>query len=188
VNVYSFKTTFILAAFLFVFQDCKKDLSAVPATQNAGGISFSLRTTDMQGNTASHFSVGQNFIPTLTISNSGSQNDTLCTCLLINYNPNFLGVYINLLEKDGDSAIFIGKPWNGVLAYFILHHTVIPAHSAYVYAIPWMPDTAKTYGAGELILFPKQQVPPLAAGQYFIQFNFTYDNTLINLKYNFSVQ
>ncbi len=167
-NAHSFKTAFILGAILFVFQDCKKDSSPVPATQNVGDISFSLRTTDMQGNTASHFSVGENFIPTLTISNSGSQKDTLCRCLPIDSNPNFLGVYTNNSEKYGDSALFIGKSWyNGVPAYFIFHYTVIPAGSSYVYAIPWMPDTTKSYGAGELILSPKQQVPPPRGGAIF---------------------
>jgi len=101
----------------------------------------------MQGNTKSDFSVGENFIPSLTISNSGSQQDTLCTCLLINYNQNLLGVYANSSEKHGDSAILIGKPWN----------------SAYVYAIPWISDSTKSYGAGELI-FSSSPQPPLPAG------------------------
>ncbi len=141
----------------------------------------------MQGNTKSDFSPGENFIPTLTISNSSSQWDTLCTCLLINYDENLLGVYTNSSEKYGDSAIFIGKPWNGVLSYFILHHTVIPANSAYVYAIPWISDTTKLYSTGELF-FNSSPQPPLLAGQYFTQFTFTYDNTPINLKYSFSVR
>ncbi len=186
-NVYSFKTAFILATILFVIQDCKKDSSAVPAIQNAGGINFSLRTTDMQGNTASRFSAGQNFIPTLTISNSGSARVVLCNCLLTWSNPDFLGVYTSASEKYGDSAVLVGKPWKGMSNYFIASITAIPANSKYEYAIPWVADTTKYYGAGLLLFVPSPQAP-LITGRYFIQFNFTYDNTLINLKYNFSVQ
>lgn len=192
-NVYSYKTVFTLAAVLFIFQTCKKNSSpssnsaANPAVQNVGSISFSLRTTDMQGNTESHFSAGQNFIPTLTISNSSSQRVTLCNCLLTQSNPNLLGVYTSMSEKYSDSAILIGKPWNGISGYFISHITAISANSKYVYAIPWIPDTTKFYGAGLLIFNPSPQAP-LTTGQYFIQFNFTYNNAPINLRYNFSIQ
>lgn len=192
-NVYFLKTTFTSAVLLIIFQACKKNSSpssnsAVnPATQNVGNISFSLRTTDMQGNTESHFSAGQNFIPTLTISNSSSQQITLCYCYLTESNPNLLGVYSSTSEKYSDSAILIGKPWNGILGYFISRITAIPARSKYEYAIPWIPDTTKSYGAGYLIFNPSPQ-PLLKTGQYFIQFNFTYNNAIINLKYNFSIQ
>jgi len=192
-KVHFFKTAFVLTAIPFIFQACNKSSPssltppAKPVWQNVGHISFDLKTTDMQGNTKSDFSVGENFIPTLKISNTSSQPDTLCTCLLINYDQNLLGVYTNNSEKYGDSAIFIGKPWNGVGNYFNLHHTVIPANSAYVYAIPWISDTTKSYDVGELIFDPSPQ-PPLPAGQYFTQFTFTYNNTPINLRYNFSVQ
>ena len=192
-NVYSYKTVFTLAAVLFIFQTCKKNSSpssnsaANPAVQNVGSISFSLRTTDMQGNTESHFSVGQNFIPTLTISNSSSQLVTLCNCLLTWNNPNFLGVYTNTSGKYSDSALLVGKPWNGLSGYFIAPITAIPANSKYEYAIPWVSDTTKRYGAGQL-QFSTPLLAPLTTGQYFIQFNFTYNNALINLRYNFSIQ
>ncbi|HTB26063.1 MAG TPA: hypothetical protein VK711_11875 [Puia sp.] len=168
-KVHFFKTAFVLTAIPFIFQACNKSSPssltppAKPVWQNVGHISFDLKTTDMQGNTKSDFSVGENFIPTLKISNTSSQPDTLCTCLLINYDQNLLGVYTNNSEKYGDSAIFIGKPWNGVGNYFNLHHTVIPANSAYVYAIPWISDTTKSYDVGELIFDPSPQPPYLQA-------------------------
>ncbi len=192
-KVHFFKTALILTAILFIIQACNKNSSsssvppANPAWQNVGHINFELRTTDMQGNTKSDFSPGENFIPTLTISNSGSQEDTLCYCSIIWSNPNLLGVYTSTPEKYSDSSILIGKPWNGVSNYFFLLHIEIPGNSKYVYAIPWISDTTKYYGVGQLIFSPSPQ-PPLPAGQYFTQFTFTYNNTPINLKYNFSVQ
>ena len=193
-KVYFLKTPFILIAVPLIFQACNKNSSsssvppAKPSSQNVGNINFELRTTDMQGNTKSDFSPGENFIPTLTISNSGSQLDTLCRCLLPDSNPNLLGVYSSTSEKYGDSAIYLGKPWNGRGPnYFIFYYTSIPAHSKYIYAIPWSADTTKYYVFGELTLNSSPQ-PPLPAGQYFTQFTFKYNNTQINLKYNFSVQ
>jgi hypothetical protein len=192
-NVYSFKTAFILVATLFIFQTCKKNSSpssnsaANPATQNVGNISFSLRTTDMQGNTESHFSVGQNFIPTLTISNSSSQDVTICNCLLTWSNPNFLGVYANTTGKYSDSTVLIGKPWKGMSGYFIASITTIPANSKYEFAIPWVSDTTKRYGAG-LLTFSTSLLAPLTSGKYFIQFTFSYNKTPIYLRYNFSIQ
>ena len=191
-NAYFLKSALILAAISFVLQACKKsssssDSAASPALQNVGTISFELKTTDTLGNTESHFSVGENFIPTLTITNSASQQDTLCRCLLIESNPNLLGVYTNSSEKYGDSAIFIGKPLYTILGYFIFHWLVIPGDSAYVYAIPWISDTTKKYQTGELY-YSSPPETPLTAGQYFIQFTFTYNNTPINLRYNFSFQ
>ncbi len=193
-KVYFFKTAFILTVIPFIFQACNKNSSsssvppAKPAWQNVGNINFELKTTDMQGNTKSDFSPGENFIPTLTISNSGSQLDTLCRCRLVESNPNFLGVYSSTPEKYGDSAIFIGKPWNGISPdYFIFYYIIIPPNSKFVYAIPWTADTTKYYIVGELTLNSSPQ-PPLPAGQYFTQFTFTYNNTPIYLRYNFSVQ
>lgn len=141
----------------------------------------------MQGNTESHFSVGQNFIPNLTISNSGSREDTLCKCLLTFNNPYLLGVYTNNSEKFVDSAVLIGSPRYTFNGYFIFHYLAIPANSAFVYAVPWISDTTKQYFTGELF-YSSSPETPLIAGQYFIQFAFTYNNTQINLRYNFSVQ
>jgi hypothetical protein len=193
-KVHFFKTAIILTAIPFIFQACSKNSSsssvppAKPSSQNVGNINFELKTTDMQGNTKSDFSVGENFIPTLTIFNSGSQKDTLCRCQLVESNPNLLGVFTSTSEKYGDSAIYIGKPWNGSGPnYFIFYYIIIPANSKFVYAIPWMGDTTKYHSIGELTLNSSPQ-PPLPAGQYFTQFTFTYNNTPINLKYNFSFQ
>ncbi len=193
-KVYLFKTAFIITAIPLIFQACNKNSSsslippADPVWQNVGNINFELKTTDMQGNTKSDFSAGENFIPTLTISNTSSEQITICTCLIVQYDPNILGVYSNTSEKYTDSALLIGKPWKDFGPnYFILHHTAIPANSKYIYAIPWISDTTKTYGAGELMFYSSPQTP-LPAGQYFIQFTFPYNNTSINLKYYFLVQ
>ena len=189
-KIYLLRIICLLVATAVMFQACKKDSAssaAKPATQNVGNINFTLKTTDMEGNTESRFSVGQNFIPNLTISNSGSREDTLCRCLLTFSIPNLLGVYSNSSEKLDDSAVLIGSPRYSFNGYFIFHYLAIPADSAYMYAVPWISDTTKQYFTGELF-YSSSPETPLPAGQYFIQFVFNYNNTPINLRYNFVVQ
>lgn len=195
-NRYNLKAVLLAVITAFTIpQACKKNsslssssISSNKASKEIGNITFTLKTTDMQRNTQSVFSQGENFIPTLVIANSSNQAITICHCSIIQDNPDLLGVYSNSasLTKFGDSAMLIGKPWKGISSYLNSRIITIPANSAYNYAIPWIADTTKYYGAGQAIFISSPQ-PPLLAGQYYLKFAFTYDDeTQINLRYDFS--
>ncbi len=185
----------VIAAFT-IPQACKKSssLSSSSLTNNEaskqiGSITFTLKTTDMQGNTQSIFSQGENFIPSVVIANSSNQDVTICHCSIIQDNPDLLGVYGNSanVTKFGDSSFLIGKPWKGISSYLNSRIITIPSNGAYTYAIPWIADTTKYYETGQSTFVSSPQ-PPLQVGKYYLKFAFNYGNAAINLRYNFSVQ
>lgn len=190
----------LIAVPVVIFSGCKKQSPAPaanngPATQTVGPLEFILETTDMNGNFKSQFSQGENFKLTLMIKNNSAKGITLCHCFIPDSNPDLLAVFTAepIVSKYGTIAAgdSVGQPWNGAGGLDIAPITGIGSNSSIKYSLPWyISDTTVKYFAPSsypIEAFHVIQNPMLPGGHYYTQFNFTYLNSSIHLKFYFDV-
>lgn len=190
----------LMALPMVIFSSCKKQgfnptANNGPAIQTAGSLEFILETTDMNGNFKSRFSQGENFELTLMIKNNSANGITLCHCFIPDSDPGLFAVYTAepIISKFGTIAAgySVGKPWNGAGGLDIAPITGIGSDSFIKYSLPWyISDTTVKYFAPtsySIEAFHVVQNPMLPNGHFYTQFNFTYLNNPIHLKFYFDV-